>query len=217
MKLFSYYRSSAAFRVRIALNLKGVKADTVPVNLLQHEQKSPDYLAKNPQGLVPAMELEGGAIVAQSLALLEWLEETCPQPALLPADPVARAWVRSMVNSIACDTHPLCNMSVTNYLRERHGADDEAVLHWYTTWMHRSFTAIEQTLQANNAHYSFGEEPCMADLFLVPQLYNARRFSIPLDRFPHLLRVVDNCNALPAFADAAPEQQPDFPAQATAR
>lgn len=211
MKLYSYYRSSAAFRVRIALNLKGIQYETVSVNLLESAQKSVDYLARNPQGLVPALELADGSIIAQSVAILEWLEETCPEPPLLPHDPAQRARVRSMVNSVACDVHPLCNLSVTNYLRDYYEAKDSEIFQWYTTWMHRGFSAIEQTLQANDSPYSFGDAPCMADLFLVPQLYNARRFSIELEPFPHLVRVVDNCNALPAFADAAPECQPDAP------
>jgi maleylacetoacetate isomerase len=211
MKLFSYYRSSAAFRVRIALNIKGLEFDSIPVNLLQQEQKSADYLALNPQGLVPAMELAEGTIVAQSVALLEWLEETCPQPALFPSDPLEKARVRSMVNSIACDVHPLCNLAVTTYLKDQHSASEEHIMHWYSTWMYRSFSAIETVLETNASSYSFGDTPGMADLFLVPQVYNARRFSIPLNDFPQLVRVVDNCNTLPAFVNAAPEQQPDYP------
>jgi maleylacetoacetate isomerase len=209
MKLYSYFRSSAAYRVRIALNLKGLDYDYLPVNLLKQEQKGDAYLARNPQGLVPALELPGGEILAQSVAILEWLEESHPQPPLLPQDPLARARVRAMVGTIACDIHPLCNVSVIGYLKEQYGASQEAVIHWFTTWMHRGFSACEQVLAANDSRYSFGDQPCMADLFLVPQVYNARRFDIPLQDFPHLLRVVDACNALPAFADAAPEQQPD--------
>jgi maleylacetoacetate isomerase len=209
MKLYSYFRSSAAYRVRIGLNLKGLDYDYIPVNLLHSEQKNEEYMALNPQGLVPAMELSDGQIIAQSVALLEWLEEAHPEPALLPSDLLERARVRSVVNSIACDVHPLCNLSVTNHLRGEYQADDEGVFRWYTTWMHRSFTAIEQELASNDSTYSFSDRPCMADLFLVPQIYNARRFDIPLENFPHITRVVDNCNALPAFADAAPEVQPD--------
>ena len=209
MKLYSYFRSSAAFRVRIALNLKGLSSEYLPVNLLQQEQKSKNYLDKNPQGLVPALALDSGEVLAQSVAIIEWLEETHPQPPLLPAEPLQRARVRSMINSICCDVHPLCNMSVTNYLQEHHQADQQAIIDWYTTWMHRGFTAIEQQLAANNSTYSFSETPCMADLFLVPQVYNARRFAIDLEPFPHLQRVVDNCRQLPAFAEAAPENQTD--------
>jgi maleylacetoacetate isomerase len=209
MKLYSYFKSSAAYRIRIALNLKGLDYEYLPVNLLHNEQNSADYKAANPQGLVPAMELPGGEIVGQSIALLEWLEESCPEPALLPSDLVARARVRSVVNNIACDLHPLCNLSVTNYLRADHGFVKEDVLSWYKIWMHRGFHAVEQVLARNNSSYSFSEQPCMADLFIVPQVYNARRFEIPLEDFPNLTRVVDSCNELPAFQQAMPEMQPD--------
>ena len=209
MLLYSYFRSSAAYRVRIGLNMKGLDYDYLPVNLLNKEQKGEDYLASNPQGLVPSLQLDNGEVLAQSVAILEWLEDEYPEPALLPADPLQRARVRSMVNSICCDVHPLCNMSVTNYLQEHHQASKADVIRWYTTWMHRGFAAIEQRLSANNSRYSFGETPCMADILLVPQVFNARRFDIPLEAFPHLCRVVDNCRQLPAFAAAAPENQPD--------
>ena len=209
MKLYSYFRSSAAFRVRIALNIKGLEYNYLPVNLLNSEQKSDQYIALNPQGLVPAMELPGGDLIAQSGAILEWLEETHPSPPLLPADPLERAQVRSVVNAITCDMHPLCIPAVTGYLKAQHSAGTEDITNWYTTWMHRGFTAIEQVLANNDSHYSFGDQPCMADLVVVPQIYNARRFNIPLENFPHITRVVDNCNALPAFEAAAPEAQPD--------
>jgi maleylacetoacetate isomerase len=209
MKLFSYFRSSAAYRLRIALNLKGLDYEYVAVNLLQREQKSDDYLALNPQGLVPAMTLPDGNTLGQSIALLEWLEETQPEPPLLPAEPVERARVRSVVNHVACDIHPICNLAVTNYLKDRFDADQPDIIDWYTTWMHRGFTAIEQVLADNATPCSFGEQPCMADACLVPQVYNARRFDIDLAPFPHLQRVVDHCNTLPAFIEAAPDKQPD--------
>ena len=209
MKLYSYFRSSAAFRVRIALNIKGLEYNYLPVNLLKSEQQSAQYIALNPQGLVPAMELPGGDLIAQSGAILEWLEETHPSPPLLPADPLERAKVRSLVNAIICDMHPLCIPAVTNYLKTQHSAGNEDIINWYTTWMHRGFTAIEQVLAKNDNHFSFGDQPCMADLVLVPQIYNARRFNIPLENFPNITRIVDNCNTLPAFAEAAPEAQPD--------
>ena len=209
MKLYSYFRSSAAYRLRIALNLKGLEYDYVSVNLLKAEQQSEDYLALNPQGLVPAMELSGGVTLGQSVALLEWLEESYPEPALLPREPLEKARVRSAVNSITCDIHPICNLSVTNYLKEHFQADQDDVIAWYVHWMHRGFAALEQVLEQNGSQYCFGAQPGMADLCLVPQIFNARRFDIPLEQFPNITRVVDNCNALPAFADAAPEQQPD--------
>jgi maleylacetoacetate isomerase len=209
MKLYSYFRSSAAFRVRIALNIKGLEYDYLAVNLLKSEQKGTDYMSLNPQGLVPALVIPDGDLIAQSVAILEWLEETHPTPPLLPADPLERARVRSVVNAVTCDMHPLCNLAVTNYLKAEHDAGDQDILNWYTTWMHRGFFAIEQVLAQNDSQYSFGDQPCMADLVLVPQIYNARRFKVPLENFPHITRVVDNCNALPAFAEAAPEAQPD--------
>ncbi len=209
MKLYSYFRSSAAYRLRIALNLKDLEYDYLPVNLLDKEQKSDEYLAMNPQGLVPAMELPGGEVLGQSVALLEWLEETHPEPPLLPTDPLQRAQVRSVVNSITCDVHPLCNIAVLDYLKAQHNASGEDITHWFTTWMHRGFRAIETVLAANASPFAFGEAPGMADIVLVPQVYNARRFDIPLDEFPTLVRVVDHCNTLPDFIAAAPEQQPD--------
>ena len=209
MKLYSYFRSSAAYRLRIALNIKGLEYEYLPVDLLKAEQKSSDYMALNPQGLIPAMELPNGETLGQSVALLEWMEETYPEPALLPSDPFERARVRSVVNNIVCDIHPICNIAVTNYLKEHHGADTDGIIAWYTTWMHRGFQAVEQVLASNHASYCFGEEPGLADVCLVPQVYNARRFDIDLQGFPNILGVVDNCNELPAFRDAMPEQQPD--------
>ncbi len=209
MKLYSYFRSSAAFRLRIGLNLKGLGYDYLPINLLRGEQKGDSYMALNPQGLVPALEMPDGSVLGQSIALLEWLEETHPEPPLLPGDAAERARVRSVVNNIACDIHPICNMAVTSYLKAHFDADDGDVLAWFTTWMHRGFSATEQVLEAYASRFSFGDEPCLADVVLVPQVYNARRFRVPLDGFPHILRVVDSCTALPAFADAAPEAQPD--------
>ena len=211
MKLFSYFRSSAAYRVRIALNLKGLSYDYLPVNLLQGEQKGDAYLAQNPQALVPALLTDSDEVVAQSVAILEWLEETHPQPALLPAEPMARARVRSLVNSICCDVHPLCNSGVTNYLRDTHAVDEEGILQWYCTWVQRGFDAIELTLAAQNSRFCFGEAPGMADVLLVPQVYNADRFAISLLHYPHIRRVIDYCKALTAFANAAPEMQPDAP------
>jgi maleylacetoacetate isomerase len=209
VKLYSYHRSSAAYRVRIALNLKRLAYDYMPVNLLHSEQKSEDYMARNPQGLLPALELEGGEVLAQSVAILEWLEETCPTPALLPEDPLPRARVRSLVNNIVCDIHPLNNLSIMNYLRTELGASDEDVHRWYCNWVDRGFSPIEQSLADTMGDYCFGGKPTLADVCLVPQVYNAYRFKVPMDGYPNINKIVDHCNSLEAFSAAAPESQPD--------
>lgn len=209
MKLYSYYRSTAAYRVRIALNLKSLPYDYVAVNLLQGEQNSADYIARNPQGLVPALELESGELIAQSVAILEWLEETQPEPALLPGDPLLRAQVRSMVSSIACDIHPLNNLSVLTYLREELEASEERVHRWYCNWVARGFCAIENSLEASRGLCCFGDTPSLADVCLVPQVFNADRFKIPMDPYPNIRRVADHCTTLEAFRLAAPANQPD--------
>ena len=209
MKLYSYYRSSAAYRVRIALNLKGLPYDYVAVNLLHSEQKSEEYMARNPQGLLPALELEGGEVLAQSVAILEWLEESVPEPALLPSDPLPRARVRSLVNNIVCDIHPLNNLSIMNYLRKELGASDEGVHRWYCNWVDRGFSAIEQNLADNMGDCCFGDQPTLADVCLIPQVYNAYRFKVPMESYPNIRQVVQHCNSLEAFANATPEAQPD--------
>ncbi len=209
MKLYSYYRSSAAYRVRIALNLKGLAYDYLPVNLLDSQQKSATYMAVNPQGLVPALEVQSGELIAQSVAILEWLEETCPPPALLPVDPLPRARVRSLVNNITCDIHPLNNLSVLNYLKSELKASSEDVHHWYCTWVDRGFSAIERSLEATMGDFCFGDQPTLADVCLVPQVYNARRFDVPMDKYGNIQRVTQHCNSLEAFALAAPGAQPD--------
>jgi maleylacetoacetate isomerase len=211
MQLYSYYRSSAAYRVRIALELKGLDYDYIAVNLLRAQQKSGDYMAKNPQGLVPALETGEGELIAQSVAILEWLEETHPQPALLPAEPRNRALVRSTVNSIACDIHPLNNMSVTNYLQNPLGATPEQVHGWYGHWVDRGFEAIEKAIETHGGLCCFGDNPGMADTCLVPQVYNALRFNIEMGGYPHIMRVWEHCNTLEAFARAHPDAQPDAP------
>lgn len=212
MKLYSYYRSSAAYRVRIALALKGLDYDYVAVNLLRAQQKSGDYMVKNPQGLVPALETDEGALIAQSMAIVEWLEETRPDPALLPSDPLLRALVRSTANSITCDIHPLNNMSITNYLQNPLGATPEQVQAWYANWIYRGYDAIEKTLVQYAGLCCFGDEPGFADLCLVPQTYNALRFNVDLSAYPTIERVWQHCNTLPAFVSAHPDKQPDTPA-----
>jgi maleylacetoacetate isomerase len=212
MRLYSYYRSSAAYRVRIALALKGMSYDYVAVNLLRAQQKSGDYLAKNPQGLVPALETDDGELIAQSVAIMEWLEETGAGPALLPADPLLRARVRSTVDSIACDVHPLNNISVLNHLQNPLGVTPEQVRSWYAQWIYRGYDAIEKTLETHSGRCCFGDEPSMADACLIPQTYNALRFEVDVSDYPNIQRVWAHCNTLPAFVSAAPENQPDAPA-----
>jgi len=211
MQVYSYYRSSAAYRVRIALSLKGLDYDYVPVNLLRAQQKSGDYLAKNPQGLVPALETGGGDLIAQSVAIMEWLEETHPAPPLLPVDSLQRAQVRSIVNSIACDIHPLNNISVTNYLQKSLGASPEQVREWYAHWIHRGFQAIEKNLADHGGLCCFDDSPTMADACLVPQVYNALRFDVDMSDYGRIIGVWEHCNTLHAFATAHPDAQMDVP------
>ncbi len=211
MKLYSYFRSSASYRLRIALNLKGLTYDYQAVNLLAGEQQSEEYLALNPLGLVPTLQLDNGEILIQSSAVLEYLEESYPQPPLLPADALARARVRAIANAIACEIQPLCNIGVTEHLKASFDIGSDEVFAWYNRWMPRGFTAVEHMLQEAGTAFASGDAPGMADVFLVPQVYNARRFNIDLTPYPNITRIVDACNDLPAFIDAAPEQQPDAP------
>ena len=211
MKLYSYFRSSAAYRVRIAMNLKGLNYDYLPVNLLAMEQKSEEYLAHNPQGLVPALDIGGGEIIAQSGAILEWLEETAPEPALLPAGALQRSHVRSMVNHIACDVHPLLNIAILNYLKDELHGDKDQIQAWYQTWIDRAFRSVEQFLVQHSGQFCYGDQVTLADCYLVPQVYNAQRFKISMDPYPQIMRVTQHCNTLTPFIGAQPEQQPDAP------
>jgi maleylacetoacetate isomerase len=212
MRLYDYFRSSAAYRVRIALNLKGVVPDErTYVHLRKGSQRAQDYLALNPQGLIPALALDDGRVLTQSLAIIEYLDETHPEPPLLPADPVARARVRALALSIACDIHPLDNLRVLNYLIGTMGVSREQKDDWYRYWIDVGFAALEKVLarDAATARYCHGGAPTLADICLVPQMANARRFEIDLSPYPTLMRIESACNALPAFADAAPARQPD--------
>ena len=206
IRVYSYWRSSAAYRVRIVLNLKGLKHEIIPVSLAPgvSEQRSEAYRKKNPQMLVPFLE-DGDIAINQSMAILEYLEETYPEPALLPADEPLRSRVRAFCNMIACDIHPLNNLRVMEYVRDKLGADptDE----WYRTWIRRGFAACEAC--ASDGPYVFGDHVTLADTLLVPQMYNARRFNVPVDDFPKLVACTDECNALQPFQDAVPEAQPD--------
>jgi maleylpyruvate isomerase len=208
MKLHGYFRSSAAYRVRIALNLKGLSADHLPHHLRKGEQRDPAYLAINPQGLVPTLQDDRGVVLTQSLAIIEWLNETHPEPPLLPADPLRRAQVRAFAMVVACDTHPVQNLRVLARLREL-GLPDEQVTGW-AAWANREgLTACETLITSVRGPFCFGAEPTMADLCLVPQLANTRRFGVDVAAFPRLLKAETAAKDLKAFADAAPERQPD--------
>ena len=208
MKLHGYFRSSASYRVRIALNLKGLSADHLSHHLRKGEQRDPAFLAINPQGLVPALQDDAGAVLTQSLAIIEWLEETQPQPALLPKDPLRRAKVRAFALVLACDTHPVQNLKVLARLREL-GLPEEQVTGW-AAWANREGLAACEALVANEAGpFCFGVTPTIADLCLVPQLFNARRFGVDVTVYPRLLKAEAAAKEMKAFADAAPDQQPD--------
>lgn len=206
IRLYSYWRSSAAYRVRIALNLKQLDYETVPVSLAPGvaEQRGEAYRKRNPQMLVPFLE-DGEIAINQSMAILEYLEEAYPDFPLLPAEEPRRSRVRAFCQMIACDIHPLNNQRVLDYVRKEFGADPTG--DWYGTWIQRGFEACEA--YASDGPFVAGDAVTLADALLVPQVYNARRFKVALDAFPKLVAIVDNCNELRAFRDAAPEAQPD--------
>ena len=208
MKLHGYFRSSASYRVRIALNLKGLKAEHLTHHLRRGEQRAPAYLALNPQGFVPTLEDDSGAALIQSLAIIEWLDETHPEPPLLPEDPLRRAQVRAFAQVLACDTHPVQNLKVLARLREL-GLPEDKVTAW-AGWANREgLAACEALVKHEPGPFCFGATPTLADLCLVPQLGNARRFGVDVGAFPRLLQAEAAAKALPAFAEAAPERQPD--------
>ena len=208
MKLHGYFRSSASYRVRIALNLKGLRAEHLPCHLRKGEQRDPGYLAINPQGLVPSLEDDAGAVLTQSLAIIEWLDETYREPSLLPKDPLRRAKVRAFAQVLACDTHPVQNLKVLARLREL-GVPEDKVTGW-AGWANREgLAACEKLVAGEPGAFCFGDTPTIADLCLVPQLANARRFGVDLAAFPRLQRVETAAKDLKAFADAAPDRQPD--------
>jgi maleylpyruvate isomerase len=211
MKLYDYFRSSAAYRVRIALNLKGLTPAREFVHLRSNVQRSDDYLALNPQGMVPALMTDGGEVLTQSLAIIEYLDETQPAPPLLPAAPIDRARVRGIALAIACDIHPLDNLRVLQYLKNTLGVSEEQKDAWYKYWIDVGLEALEIRLarDAATGRFCHGDEPTLADICLVPQLANARRMNIDFAPFPTLIRIDAACNTLPAFADAAPAKQPD--------
>jgi len=211
MKLYGYFRSSAAFRVRIALNLKGLDYEQSSIHLRKNEQRKNDYLALNPQGLVPTLE-EDGELLTQSLAIIEYLEETHPEPPLLPVHPVARARVRSLAMAVACDIHPIDNLRVLRYLGKPLGHDDKAVESWFNHWIEVGFEGIERILaeDGESGLFCHGDQPTLADICLVPQVFNAQRYtSFNFEPFPTITRIFANCMKLEAFDRARPERQPD--------
>src|SRR5215472_9164099 len=206
MKLHGYFRSSASYRVRIALNLKGLGVEHLPHHLRKGEQCTPAFLAINPQGLVPALEDDQGAVLTQSLAIIEWLDETHPAPPLLPKDPLRRAKVRAFAQALACDTHPVQNLKVLARLRQL-GLPEDKVTEW-AAWANREgLSASEKLVACEAGPFCFGTEPTIADLCLVPQLGNARRFGVDVNAFPRLLKAEAAARAMPAFANAAPDKQ----------
>jgi maleylpyruvate isomerase len=208
MKLHGYFRSGASYRVRIALNLKGLNAEHLPHHLRKGEQRDPAYLALNPQGMVPALQDDRGAVLTQSLAIIEWLEETHPEPPLLPEEPLRRAKVRAFAQVLACDTHPVQNLKILARLRQL-GLAEEQVTEW-AAWVNREgLGACEALIAREPGPFCFGEAPSLADLCLVPQLANARRFGVDLAAFPRLLKAETAAKSIKAFADAAPDRQPD--------
>jgi maleylpyruvate isomerase len=208
VKLHGYFRSSAAYRVRIALNLKGVAVEQVSHHLRKGEQRAPDYLELNPQGLVPTLAGDDGTVMTQSLAIIDWLDETFPEPPLLPRDPLARARARAFALAVACDIHPVQNLKVLNRLRAL-GHDEETVNQWAYWANDEGLAACERLVAREPGPFCFGTAPSLADLCLVPQLGNARRFKVDVARFPRLLTAEAAALALPAFRDAQPERQPD--------
>ena len=204
--LHDYYRSSAAYRVRIALNLKGVDYDRHPVNLLEGDQKGDAYRALNPQGLVPMLEIDDLKLT-QSLAIMVYLDQRFPEPSLMPANPADGAHVRAMALAIACDIHPLNNLRVLKYLSGELRLSEDERSTWYAHWIEQGFTALEAMAAPRAGRFMFGDAPTLADVCLVPQMYNARRFDIPVDAYPTLVRADQNAAGIEAFAAAHPDRQ----------
>ena len=209
LRLYTAARAAAPYRVRIALNLKGIDYAPAPVNLVAGEQHAPGYAALNRQELTPTLELADGTLMTQSLSILEWLEETHPEPALLPTAPAGRALVRAMAEIVACDIHPLNNLRILQAL-EAHGIDGERRTAWAGRWINAGFTALEPMVARHGHGWAFGDAPTIADCCLVPQVVNSRRFGVDLTPYPQIAAVWERSSTHPAFQAAAPEQQPDF-------
>lgn len=207
MKLYSYWRSTTAYRVRIALNLKGIDYTTLPVDLLKGEESAPDYVALNPGQSVPTLVLDDGTVLTQSMAILDWLDEVYPEPALLAEDAVERAKVRAAALAIATDIHPVNNLRIVAKLKSMGHTQEEAVA-WMNNWMTRGFTAFQQLISSDTS-YCFGDKPGLADLCIIPQLYNAHRWGCDLTPFKRLVEIENRCLTLAAFDAARPENQPD--------
>lgn len=208
LRLYSYWRSSASYRVRIVLNLKGLAHEIIPVDLSDRAHRQERYLARTPEGFVPMLD-DHGELITQSMAICEYLEQIEPQPTLIPGDARMQAEVRSLCQVVACDIHPLNNLRVLNALRQQFSATEGERQHWYRHWVETGFEALEARLENNSGRYSVGDTPTLADCFLIPQMYNARRFDAGLDRFPRLLDIERHCLDLEAFRAAAPDQQAD--------
>jgi maleylacetoacetate isomerase len=209
VKLYTFFRSSAAYRVRIALGLKGLASEMIAIHLQKEGglNRKPEFRAINPQMRVPALKLDSGDVLIQSLAIIEYLDETHPEPPFLPRDPLARAKVRALAQAIACDIHPLNNVAPLRYLKRELGQEQAKIDGWYHHWIHEGFAALEDML--GPGPYAFGSEVTLADICLVPQVYNARRFKVPLDRYPKIVAADAACGKLAAFDKARPENQPD--------
>ncbi len=209
MKLYSYFRSSAAYRTRIALNLKGLSYETIPIHLQKQGglNKKPEFRAVNPHMRVPALALDSGDVLIQSLAIVEYLDEVYPQPPLLPREPLERAKARALAQVVACDIHPLNNIGPLRYIKNEFGQEQAKIDRWYHHWVLDGFDAIEAMITP--APYACGSDVTLADICLVPQVYNARRLKVPLDRFPKIVAVDAACAKLAAFERARPENQPD--------
>jgi maleylacetoacetate isomerase len=210
MKLFGFFRSSAAFRVRIALNLKGLAWEDSFIHLRRGDQRHDDYLAVNPQGLVPALEIDGRTLI-QSIAIIEYLDETHPQPPLLPREPLGRARVRALTEIVACDIHPIDNLRVLRYLSRPLGHDQAAIETWFNYWIAAGFAAFERLLASDPRTGAFcdGDAPSLADVALIPQVVNSERYRLDMSPYPMISRIYENCMRIDAFIKAHPNNQPD--------